>query len=59
MSNCSTLPRGIVADCLFTDIDEKYVSNFEFYENLRQFKDCPKDSRIGVLNTVFFNYLFH
>lgn len=59
MSNCSTLPRGIAADCLFINIDPKYVSHFEFYENIRQFQDCPQDSKIKVLTTVFIIYLFY
>lgn len=53
MSNISTTPRGIAADCLFTGIDPKYVSHFEFYENVRDFKDCPEESRTEALSTVF------
>lgn len=59
MSTISTLPRGIEADCLFTNINEKYISSFGFYEPIIQFKDCQQESRTDVLAKVCFNSQFY
>lgn len=59
MSKNSTLPRGLEADSLFANIDQKYIRSFTFCNDILQFKDCPEESRTRVLLKVCFTLLIH